>query len=223
MLILAPGQIQFSVKIQAARGLSGRRIKHCAIAGILLRAFSLRISGQTGTSRQNSSPSPSRDRIISSSFRLRIRLSGSCGKDHGDAVIARFRKRFSACRAVFQKGIRKLRHNADAIAGSAIGVLAGAVFKLFDDLQRVIYCPMRSLSADIDNGADPAGIMLAFLFGESLLMYLFHAFLSLFRCKACAASRYIFSGNANASQYVLVSYTYVFIKRIFIYFSDVYR
>ena len=107
-------------------------------------------------------------------------MSGSCGKkDHGDAVIARLRKRFSRLpRCFFKKGIRKLRHNADAIAGSAIGVLAGAVFKLFDDLQRVIYCPMRSLSADIDNGADSAGIMLAFLFGESLLMYLFHAFLS---------------------------------------------
>ena len=51
-------------------------------------------------------------------------------------------------------------------------------FKLFDDLQRVVYCPMRSLSADIDNGADSAGIMLAFLFGESMLMCLFHAFLS---------------------------------------------
>ena len=52
------------------------------------------------------------------------------------------------------------------------------MFKLFDDLQRVVYCPMRSLSADIDNGADSAGIMLAFLFGESMLMCLFHAFLS---------------------------------------------
>ena len=81
-------------------------------------------------------------------------------------------------RRLLKQRVRQLRHNADAIAGSAIGVLAGAVFKLFDDLQRVIYCPMRSLSADIDNGADPAGIMLAFLFGESLLMYLFHAFLS---------------------------------------------
>ena len=71
-----------------------------------------------------------------------------------------------------------LRHNADAITGDAVSVLAGAVFKLFDDLQRVVYCPMRSLSADIDNGTDSAGIMLAFLFGESMLMCLFHAFLS---------------------------------------------
>lgn len=80
MLILAPGQIQLSVKIQTACGLFRARIKHCAIAGMLLRAFSLRISGQAGTSRQNSRPSPSRDRIISNSFRLRMRLSGSCGK-----------------------------------------------------------------------------------------------------------------------------------------------
>ena len=74
--------------------------------------------------------------------------------------------------------MRDLRHNANTITGRSVGILAGAMFKLFNDSQRVFYRPMRSLSADIDNGADPAGIMLAFLFGESLLMYLFHAFLS---------------------------------------------
>ena len=100
-------------------------------------------------------------------------------KDHGNAVIARFRERFSRLlRCFFKKSMWNLRHNANAIAGGAVSVLAGAVFKFFDDLQRVIYCPMRSLAADIDNGADTAGIMLAFLFGGSIMMYLFHAFLS---------------------------------------------
>ena len=100
-------------------------------------------------------------------------------KDHGNTVIARFRECFPRLpRRFFKKSMWNLRHNADAITGDAVSVLAGAVFKLFDDLQRVVYCPMRSLSADIDNGADSAGIMLAFLFGESMLMCLFHAFLS---------------------------------------------
>lgn len=80
MLILARARYSFRSKSRPRAVFSGRRIKHCAIAGMLLRAFSLRISGQAGTSRQNSRPSPSRDRIISNSFRLRMRLSGSCGK-----------------------------------------------------------------------------------------------------------------------------------------------
>ena len=66
--------------------------------------------------------------------------------------------------------MRKLRHNADAITGGAVGILAGAVFKLFDDLQRVVYCPMRFLPADIDNGADAAGVMLRLLRQRSIRM-----------------------------------------------------
>ena len=67
-------------------------------------------------------------------------MSGSCGKkDHGNAIIARFRERFSRLlRCFFKKSMWNLRHNADAIAGSAIGVLAGAVRELFDDLQRAV-------------------------------------------------------------------------------------
>jgi len=180
MLVLAPGQIQFSVKIQAARGLfraADKALRDCRHTALRFFAQNLRTDRHIPPEQQPQ-PFARQDHLqqlsAAHTFERILRK-----KDHGDAVIARFRKRFSRLpRCFFKKGIRKLRHNADAITGSAIGVLAGAVFKLFDDLQRVIYCPMRSLSADIDNGADPAGIMLAFLFGESLLMYLFHAFLS---------------------------------------------
>ena len=138
----------FRSKARPRAVFTGRRIKHCVIAGILLRAFSLRISGQSGTSRQNSRPSPSRAKIISSSFRLRIRLSGSGGKkDHSNAIIARFRERLSRLlRRFFQKSMRDLRHNANAITGRSVGILAGAMFKLFNDSQRVFYrcvfCPL---------------------------------------------------------------------------------
>ena len=63
-----------------------------------------------------------------------------------------------------------LRHNADSITGGAVSVLAGAVLKLFNDLQRVVYCPMRFLPADIDNGADAAGVMLRLLRQRSIRM-----------------------------------------------------
>ena len=41
--------------------------------------------------------------------------------------------------------MRDLRHNANAITGRSVGILAGAMFKLFNDSQRVFYRPVRLL------------------------------------------------------------------------------
>ena len=180
MLIFAPGQIQLPVKIQAARGLfraADKALRDRRHTAPRFFAQNLRTDWHLPPEQQPQ-PLARQDHLqqlsAAHAFERILRK-----KDHGNAVIARFRERFSRLlRCFFKKSMWNLRHNADAIAGGAVSVLAGAVFKFFDDLQRVIYCPMRSLSADIDNGADPAGIMLDFLFGESLLMYLFHAFLS---------------------------------------------
>ena len=126
-----------------------RRIKHCVIADILLRAFSLRISGQTGTSRQNSRPSPSRARIISSSFRLRIRMSGSCGKkDHGNAIIARFRERLSRLlRRFFKKacGICVIMPTPSPVVPSASLPVRCSSFSTIlsaSSTARCVFCPL---------------------------------------------------------------------------------
>ena len=184
----------FRSKARPRAVFTGRRIKHCVIAGIPLRAFSLRISGQTCTSRQNSRPSPSRAKIISSSFRLRIRLSGSGGKkDHSNAIIARFRERLSRLlRRFFQKSMRDLRHNANTITGRSVGILAGAMFKLFNDSQRVFYRPVRFLPTDIDYRADAPGIMLRLCLQRPVLVWLYHAFLPSLPLQGSPASCSIF-------------------------------
>ena len=180
MLILAPGQIQLSVKIQTACGLfraADKALRDCRHASPRFFTQNLR-TGRHIPPEQQAQPLARQDHLqqLSAAHAFERILRE---KDHGNAVIARFRECFPRLpRRFFKKSMWNLRHNADAITGDAVSVLAGAVFKLFDDLQRVVYCPMRSLSADIDNGADSAGIMLAFLFGESMLMCLFHAFLS---------------------------------------------
>ena len=66
--------------------------------------------------------------------------------------------------------MRDLRHNANTITGRSVGILAGAMFKLFNDSQRVFYRPVRFLPADIDNGADAAGVMLRLLRQRSIRM-----------------------------------------------------
>ena len=180
MLILAPGQIQLPVKIQAARGLlraADKALRDRGHAAPRFFAQNLRTDRHIPPEQQPQ-PLARQDHLqqlsAAHAFERILRK-----KDHGNAVIARFRECFSRLlRCFFKKSMWNLRHNADAITGGAVSVLAGAVLKFFDDLQRVIYCPMRSLSADIDNGADTAGIMLAFLFGGSIMMYLFHAFQS---------------------------------------------
>ena len=80
--------------------------------------------------------------------------------------------------------MRDLRHNANTITGRSVGILAGAMFKLFNDSQRVFYRPVRFLPADIDYRADAPVIMLRLCLQRPVLVWLYHAFFPLFRCKA---------------------------------------
>ena len=53
-----------------------------------------------------------------------------------------------------------LQHDADAVTGLALGVLAGAVLQLLYNRQRIVHRLVRFSALDIDDCADAAGIML---------------------------------------------------------------
>ena len=172
MLIFAPGQIQLPVKIQAAHSIlraADKALRDRRHAAPRFFAQDLRTDRHIPPEQQPQ-PLARQDHLqqlsAAHAFERILRK-----KDHGNAVIARFRERFSRLlRCFFKKSMWNLRHNADSITGGAVSVLAGAVLKLFNDLQRVVYCPMRFLPADIDNGADAAGVMLRLLRQRSIRM-----------------------------------------------------
>lgn len=88
--------------------------------------------------------------------------------------------------------MRDLRHNANTITGRSVGILAGAMFKLFNDSQRVFYRPVRFLPADIDYRADASGIMLRLCLQRPVLVWLYHAFLPSLPLQGSPASCSIF-------------------------------
>lgn len=69
--------------------------------------------------------------------------------------------------------MRDLRHNANAITSRSVGILSGAMFKLFNDSQRVFYRPVRFLPADIDYRTDAPGIMLRLCLQRPVLVRAF--------------------------------------------------
>ena len=128
---------------------TGRRIKHCVIAGILLRAFSLRISGQTCTSRQNSRPSPlaCQDHLqqLPAAHTLERVLRE---KDHGNAIIARFRERLSRLlRRFFKKacGICVIMPTPSPVVPSASLPVRCSSFSTIlsaSSTARCVFCPL---------------------------------------------------------------------------------
>ena len=83
-------------------------------------------------------------------------------KEHADAVAAGGAQ---VVQAELGSGfdhqlVGDLHHQADAVAGLAAGVLAGAVLQLFDDLECVVHRAAALLAADADDGADAAGVVL---------------------------------------------------------------
>ena len=128
---------------------TGRRIKHCVIAGIPLRAFSLRISGQTCTSRQNSRPSPlaCQDHLqqLPAAHTLERILRE---KDHGNAIIARFRERLSRLlRRFFKKacGICVIMPTPSPVVPSASLPVRCSSFSTIlsaSSTARCVFCPL---------------------------------------------------------------------------------
>ena len=59
-----------------------------------------------------------------------------------------------------EKLVADLEQNAHAVAGLAFGVLAGAVFQMLDDGQRIADRLMAFAALDVHHGADAAGIVL---------------------------------------------------------------
>ena len=59
-----------------------------------------------------------------------------------------------------KKAVADLEHDANAVAGLALSVLAGTVFQLFHDLQGVIHGSMGLAALDVHYRADAAGVML---------------------------------------------------------------
>jgi hypothetical protein len=56
--------------------------------------------------------------------------------------------------------MRDLQEDSDSVAGLTAGVFAGTVLQFFHNLQRVVDGTARLFTMDVDNGSDPAGIML---------------------------------------------------------------
>ena len=133
------------------------------------------IAGLIAFLNLNLAPRITRHGVLIEIYGEGVFITGESGVGKSETAIELvkrgFRERFSRLlRCFFKKSMWNLRHNANAIAGGAVSVLAGAVLKLFNDLQRVVYCPMRFLPADIDNGADAAGVMLRLLRQRSIRM-----------------------------------------------------
>ena len=178
VLILAPGQIQPAVKIQPARcrvRAADEALRDVGHAAPGLFAQDLRTDRHVPPEQQLQ-PLAREDHLqqLPAAHALERVLRE---EDHGRAVIARVRERLPRLlRRLLKQRVRQLRHDADAVAGGAVGVLAGAVRELFDDLQRAVERFMCSLSADIDNSADAAGVMLRLLLQRPVLVRLFHGF-----------------------------------------------
>jgi hypothetical protein len=63
--------------------------------------------------------------------------------------------------------VRYLKQDPDTVADFAAGILAGPVAEMFHDAKGIIYRTVRSSSVNIDDGADPAGIVLHVFFPVS--------------------------------------------------------
>ena len=194
MFILTPGQIQLPVKIQTARGLyraADKALFNRRHTAPRFFAQNLRADRHIPP-KQQAQPLACQDHLqqLPAAHTLERVLRE---KDHGNAIIARFRERLSRLlRRFFQKSMRDLRHNANAITGRSVGILAGAMFKLFNDSQRVFYRPVRFLPADIDYRADAPGIMLRLCLQRPVLVWLYHAFLPSLPLQGSPASCSIF-------------------------------
>ena len=82
-------------------------------------------------------------------------------EEHRDAVIALFANLDAGLRgSLGEEVVGNLQHDADAVTGLALGVLAGAVLQLFYNRQCIVHRLVRFSALDIDNCADAAGIML---------------------------------------------------------------
>ena len=55
--------------------------------------------------------------------------------------------------------MRDLKKDADTVAHLATGIFSGPVFKLFNDLQRLIYDLVAFCAIDLYDSSDPAGIV----------------------------------------------------------------
>ena len=82
-------------------------------------------------------------------------------EEHRDAVIALFANLDAGlCGSLGEEVVGNLQHDADAVTGLALCVLAGAVLQLFYNRQCIVHCLVRFSALDIDDCADAAGIML---------------------------------------------------------------
>jgi hypothetical protein len=82
-------------------------------------------------------------------------------KQHADRVVARLAQLHALLPGhIGKEAVGDLQHDADAVAGVAGGVFAGPVLELFHDFQRAVDRRMVGPAADIDDRADPAGIVL---------------------------------------------------------------
>ena len=82
-------------------------------------------------------------------------------EEHRDAVIALFANLDAGLRgSLGEEVVGNLQHDADAVTGLTLGVLAGAVLQLFYNRQCIVHRLVRFSALDIDDCADAAGIML---------------------------------------------------------------
>ncbi len=80
-------------------------------------------------------------------------------EEHAHAVVPRAEP-LDAGDNLAEQLVGDLRENADAVAGIAGGVLAGAVRQALDDLQSIVHRHVRADALDAYDGADAAGVVL---------------------------------------------------------------
>ena len=61
---------------------------------------------------------------------------------------------------LFKKAVGNLKHDANAVAGLALGVLAGPVLQILHDVECLIDCLMGLDAFDVGNRPDSAVVML---------------------------------------------------------------
>ena len=104
-------------------------------------------------------------------------------KEHTDAVFPLLAQRDAGLGgSLFKELVANLQKNAHAVASFALGVLAGAVFQMFDDLQRIVNGFVALASLDVHHGANAAVVMFKLRIiepgGRRALCKVFHPFCS---------------------------------------------
>ena len=80
-------------------------------------------------------------------------------EQHGDAIVA-LRWQFKVQRLFFKKGVGYLQHDAHAVAGAAVGVLACAMLQLLDNFQRLVDRLAALDAVNADHRANAACVVL---------------------------------------------------------------